>query len=459
MHLTQRAMSTTPNHRIEAIPVDRPSREIAAICAKHGIECGSSDSLWDLMQGLDENKHLAMDFWSFVARIGDQNPGNAEDPDWLLRIIVQGVTGQSLEELNEAGVAQRLPVRKLASMLAGEDVQTPRDRKAVQSAREMRGGPVAFTNPRLKPSESGHPEFAPHPFPLDATISPPPVTEPQRPSPETSNRRLTLEPSPPVARATDPGPGLEPPHEQPQIIIPLAAYAEQRSAMWPKLAGGTLVAAMLVGAGLLVTRNWERLNDSARVGFSSAIQAWNRPKGAPLPASSTSSTQPTTTAAASSTGATSQPSTDGAPRNGPMSQPASHQVPQQPGATGPGSQHSSRPSTSSPTVSDAREPDSTYGQQSSGGRVVVPEILMNSNLISSRDSSYTQGNHKPGRVVIQATVTRHGDVVRVHVLQGDSALRQAAIDAALSRRYKPYLLNGTPVDVSTTMSIDFAGDR
>jgi protein TonB len=84
---------------------------------------------------------------------------------------------------------------------------------------------------------------------------------------------------------------------------------------------------------------------------------------------------------------------------------------------------------------------------------------MNSNLISSRDSSYTQGNHKPGRVVIQATVTRHGDVVRVHVLQGDSALRQAAIDAALSRRYEPYLLNGAPVDVSTTMSIDFAGDR
>jgi protein TonB len=92
-----------------------------------------------------------------------------------------------------------------------------------------------------------------------------------------------------------------------------------------------------------------------------------------------------------------------------------------------------------------------------GAQVVVPEILMSPNLISSRAPTRTV--RAQGRVVMQATVNRHGEVTHVHVIDGDPALHQAAVDAALSRRYKPYLLNGTPVDVATTISIDFPGNR
>jgi outer membrane biosynthesis protein TonB len=88
---------------------------------------------------------------------------------------------------------------------------------------------------------------------------------------------------------------------------------------------------------------------------------------------------------------------------------------------------------------------------------VVPEILMSTNLVSSPELTPTV--HSQGRVVMQAIVDRHGDVTHVHIVSGNPTLHQAAVDAALSRRYRPYLLNGKPVDVATTISIDFPGNR
>ena len=34
-------------------------------------------------------------------------------------------------------------------------------------------------------------------------------------------------------------------------------------------------------------------------------------------------------------------------------------------------------------------------------------------------------------------------------------LRQSALDAVKTWRYKPYMLNGEPVDVETTVSVNF----
>jgi TonB family protein len=61
-----------------------------------------------------------------------------------------------------------------------------------------------------------------------------------------------------------------------------------------------------------------------------------------------------------------------------------------------------------------------------------------------------------GTVVIQITITKTGTVENLHVVSGPTMLRQPALDAVQTWRYKPYFLNGEPVDVDTTASVNFS---
>jgi protein TonB len=60
-----------------------------------------------------------------------------------------------------------------------------------------------------------------------------------------------------------------------------------------------------------------------------------------------------------------------------------------------------------------------------------------------------------GSVELMATVSKTGDITRVKVLSGDSQLSKAAIDAVKQWKYKPYLLNGEPVEIQTQVTINF----
>jgi protein TonB len=60
-----------------------------------------------------------------------------------------------------------------------------------------------------------------------------------------------------------------------------------------------------------------------------------------------------------------------------------------------------------------------------------------------------------GRVRLQATISRDGTIENLHVTSGPVLLQQAAIDAVKQWRYRPYLLNGEPVEVETTINVDF----
>jgi protein TonB len=63
--------------------------------------------------------------------------------------------------------------------------------------------------------------------------------------------------------------------------------------------------------------------------------------------------------------------------------------------------------------------------------------------------------HVQGTVVVTATIDRQGRIVGAQVLSGPEMLRSAAIDAIRAARYKPYLLNDEPTDVTTTISVNF----
>ena len=60
-----------------------------------------------------------------------------------------------------------------------------------------------------------------------------------------------------------------------------------------------------------------------------------------------------------------------------------------------------------------------------------------------------------GTVVLAASIDTDGTVKELQVVSGPDPLQQAALDAVKQWRYRPYLLNGQPVEVRTTINIIF----
>jgi protein TonB len=60
-----------------------------------------------------------------------------------------------------------------------------------------------------------------------------------------------------------------------------------------------------------------------------------------------------------------------------------------------------------------------------------------------------------GTVVLKAVIDTDGRIKELSVISGPAMLQQAAADSLRQWRYKPYLLNGKPVSVSTTVNIAF----
>jgi protein TonB len=60
-----------------------------------------------------------------------------------------------------------------------------------------------------------------------------------------------------------------------------------------------------------------------------------------------------------------------------------------------------------------------------------------------------------GAVQIMATISKSGSISTVKVLKGDPTLARAAADAVKQWKYKPYLLNGEPVEIQTEITVNF----
>jgi periplasmic protein TonB len=63
--------------------------------------------------------------------------------------------------------------------------------------------------------------------------------------------------------------------------------------------------------------------------------------------------------------------------------------------------------------------------------------------------------HIQGDVLLQATISKSGVIENLHGVQGHPILIQAAMDAVKQWKYKPYILNGEPVEVETTIKVQF----
>jgi protein TonB len=60
-----------------------------------------------------------------------------------------------------------------------------------------------------------------------------------------------------------------------------------------------------------------------------------------------------------------------------------------------------------------------------------------------------------GAVELQATISKNGDITAVKALSGDAQLAYAAVEAVKQWKYKPYLLDGEPIEIQTQVTVNF----
>jgi uncharacterized protein (TIGR02246 family) len=92
-------------------------------------------------------------------------------------------------------------------------------------------------------------------------------------------------------------------------------------------------------------------------------------------------------------------------------------------------------------------------------RVRVGQGVMEANLIYRVDPVYpalARQARIAGTVVLSVVVGKDGSVENLKVISGHPLLVQAAVDAVKQWRYKPYLLNGEPVEIQTTVTVPFS---
>ena len=77
-------------------------------------------------------------------------------------------------------------------------------------------------------------------------------------------------------------------------------------------------------------------------------------------------------------------------------------------------------------------------------------------LIKRFDPVYPSGAMgMNGEVILKATINPEGRVTAVEIVKGQAVLAQSAAVAVKRWRYEPFLLNGTPLEVENTITVNF----
>ena len=63
--------------------------------------------------------------------------------------------------------------------------------------------------------------------------------------------------------------------------------------------------------------------------------------------------------------------------------------------------------------------------------------------------------HVFGKVAVEAEIDKSGKPVSVMVLSGDPELAAAVVSAVNQWRWQPFRINGVPVEVESTITVNF----
>lgn len=111
-------------------------------------------------------------------------------------------------------------------------------------------------------------------------------------------------------------------------------------------------------------------------------------------------------------------------------------------------------------LSQASPPASSQQQAAEAvpERVQVLSGVMGGLLIKRVNPKYPQKarqNYIQGTVVLTAKISKQGDITDLELVSGDPLLAKAAIAAVKQWKYRPYLLQGKPVEVETRVQVNF----
>jgi protein TonB len=106
----------------------------------------------------------------------------------------------------------------------------------------------------------------------------------------------------------------------------------------------------------------------------------------------------------------------------------------------------------------APPPPPPGGQQSPHGPARISGGVMAGHIRSKVIPVYpmkAKKAHVGGTVVLHAIIDKDGSVEKLQAVSGPQMLQQAAVDAVSQWVYEPYLLNGVPTEVDTTITVNF----
>lgn len=132
--------------------------------------------------------------------------------------------------------------------------------------------------------------------------------------------------------------------------------------------------------------------------------------------------------------------------------------PQSQDSTGPQKTGSQTAPAASQTTSGAQapQPPSSEASNSNPGDSTKLEVIK----IQHADYPAAAVEKRiQGQVLVKILVSETGDVENVEVISGDPILAPAAVEAAKKCKFKPFIKNGKPVNVSTKLPFDFAFTR
>jgi TonB family protein len=443
---------------VATAPASRSVREFVAVFARHNVPYGELDCLPTLLRELHLNKHLAMHFWAAVASLTDKQAAN---PQSVAASIVEASTGRTPSEVRDSGPGYAALLDRLERLLAGQDI-APEELPGLRPAAAPHRADTADSashdgnedilpirrpqernrSRRIRQKPADESVFAPNSAAAESrrlVILP----EPHRPAPESTLKGLT-----PLRRSS---------------TAPLSSYAET-APRGRGLAIGFLAILVILGAGTVVAvrhgagGTMDRLGSSVRAGYDSAVSAW---KGQPVVASAPivngplaqAATPPVTTASAAVIPSAPVPAVNSRPANSPAPQ-------------APVVKPRSAPEALTPEQKMAIA--AAYNQQrdsaedsaaADASAVRVSEAAMNAQLLVSRVPVMPERLRETGAtgvVRLQANINREGTVSHLRVLDGPTDLRRPAVEAVSAWRYRPYIVDGKPVDVSTTITVDFS---
>jgi protein TonB len=181
------------------------------------------------------------------------------------------------------------------------------------------------------------------------------------------------------------------------------------------------------------------------------VHALNEPASNPSPAASTEPSPAPATPAPTPSAESTPPATTRTPAPAPVTtQPAQSKTPAPTPAVATAPKPTVPPQTPPPTTaaaSPAADPIVDLSENDASALKIsgdLPQVPPLANIAHAR-----------GMVVLDATISKTGTVQEIQVVSGPNLLQAAALAAAKSNRYKPYLVNGRPVRVHTQISYNF----